>query len=70
MTIRHRTQYLLVNAAVLTASLIQLARGFRVLIVTVAAVVFLAIGNLTVYLAGSKQRAVERQRKRDYYAGL
>ncbi len=70
MTIRHRTQYLLVNAAVFTASAIQLVRGLRVSVVLIAAIVFLLVGNLTVYLAGSKQRAIDRQRKRDYYAGL
>jgi hypothetical protein len=70
MTIRHRTQYLLVNAAVLTASMIQLVRGLKLIVVIVAALIFLLVGNLTVYLAGSKQRAVARKRKRDYYAGL
>jgi hypothetical protein len=70
MTIRHRTQYLLVDAAVLTASVIQLARGLRVLIVAVAAVTFLILGNLTVYLAGSRQRAIDKKRKQDYYAGI
>ena len=69
MTIRHRTLYVLVNAAVLTASVIQLVRGLRLVIVIVAAAAFLLVGNATVYLAGSKQRAVQRQRKRDYYAG-
>ena len=69
MTITHRTQYLLINGAVATASVIQLARGLRLIVVIVAAVVFLAVGNLTVYLAGSKQRAMDRKRKRDYYAG-
>jgi hypothetical protein len=69
MTISHRTQYLLVNAAVGTASAIQLARGLPLVVVLVAALVFLVVGNLTVYLAGSRQRAMERKRKRDYYAG-
>jgi hypothetical protein len=69
MTISHRTQYLLVNMAVATASVIQLARGLRPLIVIIAAIVFLVVGNSTVYLAGSKQRALDRKRKRDYYAG-
>ncbi len=69
MTIRHKSQYLLVDGAVLTASAIQLARGLRPVVVIIAAVVFLLVGNLTVYLAGSKQRAIQRQRKRDYYAG-
>jgi hypothetical protein len=69
MTISHRTQYLLINAAVATASAIQLVRGLRLVVVLVAAMVFLVVGNLTVYLAGSKQRAIQRKRKRDYYAG-
>ena len=70
MTIRHRTLYVIVDLAVVTASVIQLARGLRFVVIAVAAVVFLAVGNGTVYLAGSKQRAIDRQRKRDYYAGL
>ena len=70
MTIQHRTQYLLVDLAILTASVIQLARGLRFVVVAVAAIVFLIVGNGTVYLAGSKQRAIDRQRKRNYYSGL
>ena len=70
MTIRHRTQYLVVDAAIVTASIIQLLRGLKPVIVIVAALTFLLIGNLTVYLAGSKQRAIDKQRKRDYYAGI
>jgi hypothetical protein len=46
-----------------------LARGLPLVVVLVAALVFLVVGNLTVYLAGSRQRAMERKRKRDYYAG-
>ena len=68
-TISHRAQYALVTAAILTASVIQLVRGYRLLIVVVGALGFLFIGNLTVYLAGSKQRALDRKRKRAYYAG-
>jgi hypothetical protein len=70
MTIRHRTQYLLVNAVIVTASAIQLIRGLRPVVVIIAALIFLLVGNVTVYLAGSKQRAIDRQRKRNYYAGL
>jgi hypothetical protein len=70
MTIRHRTQYVLVNAAIATASAIQLIRGFKPIVVIIAALIFLLVGNLTVYLAGTKQRAIDRQRKRNYYAGL
>ena len=70
MTIQHKTQYLLVDLAILTASVIQLARGLRLVVVAIAAIIFLLVGNGTVYLAGSKQRAIDRQRKRNYYAGL
>ncbi len=70
MTIRHRTQYLLIDTAILTASIIQLARGLRLVIVIVAALTFLLVGNGTVYLAGSKQRAMQKEQKRKYYAGI
>ena len=70
MTIRHKTLYALVTGAILTASAIKYAQGERLLIVVVAALTFLFIGNLTVYLAGYKQRAARKQAKRDYYAGL
>lgn len=69
MTITHRTQYTLVTAAILLASLIQIVRGYRLVIVVVGAVLFLAVGNLTVYAAGGRERARRRQQKRDYYAG-
>jgi hypothetical protein len=62
--------YLLVNGAVVTATLIQLARGYKLQVVLIAAVTFLVAGNLTVWLKGSKARAAARQRKHDYYAGL
>ena len=64
------TRYLLVTGAILTASAIQLYRGYRLLIVVTGAVAFLFFGNLVVYLAGSKERASRRKQKRDYYAGL
>jgi len=60
---------LLLTAAVLTASLIQLVRGYRPLIVVVGGLVFLAFGNGAVYLTGAKERALKRQRERDYWAG-
>jgi hypothetical protein len=69
MTISHKSQYLLVNGAILTASIIQLLRGYKHLIVLIAALTFIVVGNLTVWLAGSRQRAIERKRKHDYYAG-
>ncbi len=68
MRISHKTMYQLVNAAIVVASLIQLIRGYKWFIVLICAATFAVIGNLTVRLAGSKQRAIERKRKRDYYA--
>jgi hypothetical protein len=69
MNFAPRTRYLLVTAAILTASIIQLVRGYRPLIVIIGALTFLVIGNGTVYLSGSKERAVRREQKRKYYAG-
>ena len=68
MTFSARTRYALVTGAILTASAIQLLRGYRWLIVLIGAAAFLLIGNLTVYLSGSRARAVRRREKRDYYA--
>ena len=68
MTFSARTRYLLVTAAIFTASAIQLVRGYRPIIVITGAVAFLFFGNLAVFLSGSKERALRRQRKRDYYA--
>ncbi len=65
-----KIRYLMVTAAILVASFIKLAMGTRPLIVSVAAITFLSVGNLSVYLSGSKERAIRRQQKRDYYAGL
>ncbi len=62
-------RYLLVTLAIVTASVIQIVRGYRPLIVIVGAVAFLLFGNLAVYLSGSKERAIRRRQKRDYYAG-
>ena len=69
MTFSTRARYLIITAAILTASAIQLVRGYRPLIVIVGAATFLCIGFLIVYLSGSKQRAIDRKRKLDYYAG-
>ena len=69
MTFSTRTRYVLITAAVLTASVIQLLSGYRFVIVAVAAATFLFIGYLIVYLSGSKQRAVRRKQRYDYYAG-
>ena len=69
MTFSTRARYLILTAAILTASVIQLLRGYRPLIVMVGAASFLSVGFLTVYLSGSKQRAIDRKRKLDFYAG-
>ena len=69
MTFTTRARYLIITAAILTASVIQLVRGYRPLIVIIAALAFLVVGFLIVYLSGSKQRAIDRKRKFDYYAG-
>ena len=70
MSFSPTTRYLLVTLAVLTASAIQFARGYKPLIVIACAVTFLAVGNLTVYFSGSKERTLRRRHKRDYYAGV
>ena len=69
MTFSARTRYLLISVAILVAGTIQLIRGYKPVIVIVGAVAFLFFGNLTVYLSGSRERAIRRQQKRDYYAG-
>ena len=69
MTFSTRARYLILTAAILTASVIQLVRGYRPLIVMIGAASFLFIGFLIVYLSGSKQRKIDRKRKLDYYAG-
>jgi len=69
MTFSAKARYLLVSCAIVLASVIQLVRGYKPLIVIVGAVAFLIAGNLVVYLSGSKERAIRRQKKRDYYAG-
>jgi len=69
MTFSAKARSSLVTGAILLASVIQLVRGYRPLIVMVGAVVFLLVGNGVVYLSGSKERAIRRQQKRNYYAG-
>ena len=69
MTFSARARYLIIAAAILVASVIQLVRGYRPLIVIVGALTFLFVGFLIVYLSGSKQRAIDRKRKQDFYAG-
>lgn len=67
MTFDARTRYLLVTLAILVASAIQLVRGYRPLIVIVGAIAFLFFGNGMVFLAGSRERALRRQRRREYW---
>lgn len=69
MTFSARARYLLITGAVLTASVIQLLSGYRLVIVAVAAATFLFIGYLIVYLSGSRERAIRRKQRYDYYAG-
>ena len=65
-----KTRYLLVTLAIVTASAIQLARGYKWIVVVVGAVGFLVFGNLAIFLLDSKERAARRKQKRDYYAGV
>ena len=69
MSFSPRTRYLLLTAAVLTASIIQLFRGYRPLVVFAGGLVFLVVGNAAIYLTGAKERAIRRQQKRNYWAG-
>ena len=69
MSFSPRIRHLLVTFTILTACAIQFVRGYRPLIVFVCAITFLLAGNLMVYLSGSKERAVRRRQRRDYYAG-
>jgi hypothetical protein len=69
MEFTSRTRYGLVFLAILTGSLIELARGYRLLVVAVGFLAFLFVGCLVVYLAGSKERANRRRQQRDYWAG-
>lgn len=64
-----QTRYLLLNAAVLTACAIEFARGYPWLVIALGAITFFFVGNVVLYLSGSKERAVRRQQKRDYWAG-
>ncbi len=70
MSFSAKTRYLLVTLAVLTGSLIELARGYRALIVVVGFIAFSLVGNALVYLSGSKERAIRRKQKRDYFAAI
>ena len=63
-----RTKTIILNAAIVLASIIQLVRGYKPLIVIIAALTFFIFGNLTVYLLDTKARNQRRKQKRDYYA--
>lgn len=69
MSFSPQIRYLLVTVAILCASMIQLARGYRPIIVIVGSLGFLFFGNLMIFLSGSKERAARRQQKRDYFEG-
>jgi hypothetical protein len=64
-----RTRYALISVAIVVASVVQLLKGYRPLIVVIAAVTFLFVGNLIVYLSGSKERAIRKRQKQEYWAG-
>ena len=68
MALSSKFRYVVVFLAILTGSIIELVRGYRFLIVAVGFFAFLTIGFLIVFLAGSKERALRRRQKRDYYA--
>ena len=68
MSFTATTRYLLVTLAIVCASGIQLARGYRPIIVITGAIAFLFFGNLIVYLSGAKERALRRQRQREYWS--
>lgn len=68
MSFTARTRYLLVTLAILTACVIQLFRGYKVVIVVVAGLAFLIAGNTAVYLSGSKERAIRRQQQREFWS--
>ena len=70
MSFSAKTRYLLVFLAILTGSAIEFFRGYRPLIVIMGFFTFLSVGFLLTYLSGSKERALRRKQKRDYYAGL
>ncbi len=68
MSFTARTRYLLVTLAILTACVIQLLRGYKLIIVVVAGLAFLIACNTAVYLAGSKERAIRRQQQREFWS--
>ena len=69
MSFSPQIRYLLLNVAVLTACAIESVRGYPWLVILLGALTFFFIGNLVLYLSGSKERAVRRQQKRKYWAG-
>jgi len=69
MNLSSKMRYLLVTLGISVAGAIQLVRGYPKTIVIVGGLAFLTMGNLVVYLSGAKERAIRKQRKRDFYAG-
>lgn len=69
MSFSPKTRYLLLNSAVLMACVIEYVRGYPWLVILLGALTFVLVGNVVLYLSGSKERAVRRQEKRDYWAG-
>ena len=69
MKLSAKMRYMLVTLGITVAGAIQLVRGYPKTIVIVGGFAFLTMGNLVVYLSGAKERAIRKQRKRDFYAG-
>ncbi len=69
MSFSPKIRYLLLNIAVLTACAIEFVRGYPWPVILLGAATFFLMGNFVLYLAGSKERAVRRQQKRDFWAG-
>ena len=70
MSFSSKTRYLLGFLAISTGALIEHFRGYRSLIVIIGYFTFLFVYFAVVYLSGSKERALRRKQKREYYAGL
>ena len=70
MNFNSPTRHGLVTGAILLASAIEMMRGYKPLVVVFSALIFVVLGNGVIYLAGSKERAMRKRAKQDYYAGL
>lgn len=69
MMVSLKTRYLLVFLGILTGSAIELARGYRPLIVVMAFLSFLIVGFALIFVSSAKERELARRKKRAYYAG-